>query len=231
MIEQFPNVVDLGFTAEMEEDLDEIAAGERPWQPTVRELYNPLNEALLTAEQAPKVVQETGELCPECERPLIRRFGRYGPFFACSGFPECRYTRPDSDVEPEASDEKCEVCGSGMVVKRGRFGPFLACTRYPECKGTKPLLQKTGVPCPLDGGEIVERQTRNKRRFYGCSNYPTCQFTSWQRPLPQVCPRCNGMIVAERGRSARCTNCEWKGPASSAKERPATPAAASVGAG
>jgi DNA topoisomerase-1 len=218
--EQFPNVVDLGFTAEMEEELDEIASGSRPWQPTVRELYNPLQEALKEAEDAPKVLQETGEHCPECERPLVRRFGRFGPFLACTGFPDCRYTRPDGDQqEPEATDEKCDVCGSAMVIKRGRFGSFYACTRYPECKGTKPLLQKTGVPCPLDGGEIVERMTRAKRKFYGCSNYPKCEFTSWQRPLQQVCPQCGGMLVGERGRRAKCTNCDWKGPLSQAKER------------
>ena len=88
-----------------------------------------------------------------------------------------------------------------MVIKRGRFGPFIACVRYPECKGTKPLLAKTGIQCPKDDGEIVERQTRQRRRFYGCSNYPKCDFTSWQRPLPEVCPQCAGMIVAERGPS------------------------------
>ena len=226
LVDQFPNVVDLNFTAEMEENLDEIASGLRPWQPTIRELYNPLNEALQSAEHAPVVVQETGEICPECERPLIRRFGRYGPFFACSGFPECRYTRPDGDAEPEASDEKCDVCGSAMVVKRGRFGTFIACTRYPDCKGTKPLLLKTGVPCPKDGGELVERTTRRGPRFYGCSNYPSCDFTSWQRPLAQVCPQCGGLIVAERGQRVRCTNCEWKGPASAARERGDAPARA-----
>jgi DNA topoisomerase-1 len=220
MAEQFPNVVDLRFTADMEEELDEIASGMRMWQPTVRELYNPLNEALRTAEQAPKVVQETGELCPECERPLIRRFGRYGPFFACTGFPECRYTRQDGEAEQEQTDETCEVCAAPMVVKRGRFGAFLACSRYPDCKSTKPLLQKTGVPCPKCGGEIVERQTKKRRRFYGCSRYPECDYTSWQRPMTQVCPDCNGLIVAERGRRARCTSCEWSGPASAAKERP-----------
>jgi DNA topoisomerase-1 len=228
LIEQFPNVVDLGFTAEMEEDLDEIASGLRPWQPTVRELYNPLNEALANAAEAPAVVQETGELCPECGRPLIRRFGRFGPFFACSGFPECRYTRPDGDAEPEPTDETCDVCGSAMVVKRGRFGAFLACTRYPECKGTKPLLLKTGVPCPLDGGEIVERRTRKGRRFYGCSNYPQCEYTSWQRPLQQVCPQCGSIIVADRGRRAHCTVCDWKGPASAAVERSESATAAAV---
>ena len=216
--EQFPNVVDLRFTAEMEEDLDEIASGARLWQPTVRELYNPLKDALEGAELAPKVEEEIGELCPECERPLIRKFGRFGAFVACKGFPECRYTRQDGDsAEPEVSDETCDVCSSSMVVKRGRFGPFLACTRYPECKGTKPLLQKTGVICPLDGGEVVERMTRSKRKFYGCNNYPACDFTSWQRPLPGLCPSCRGLIVPNRNR-ARCTICGWQGAPAEALE-------------
>ncbi|HEU0075176.1 MAG TPA: type I DNA topoisomerase [Dehalococcoidia bacterium] len=220
MSEQFPNVVDLGYTAGMEEELDEIASGSRLWQPTVRELYNPLSEALIEAENAPKVVQETGELCPECERPLIRRFGRFGPFFACSGFPECRYTRQDGEpAEPEPTNETCDICASPMVTKRGRFGAFYACTKYPDCKGTKPILQKTGVLCPIDGGEIVERVTRKKRTFFGCANYPKCEFTSWSRPLPQVCPQCKGLIVADRGQNAKCTNCDWKGPVAEALER------------
>jgi DNA topoisomerase-1 len=230
LIEQFPNIVDLRFTAELEQDLDEIASGSRPWQPTVRELYNPLNEALVAAAQAPVVVQETGEHCPECGKPLIRRFGRYGPFFACTGFPECRFTRPDREEEQAGTEERCDICGAAMVVKRGRYGTFLACSRYPECKGSKPLLQKTGIPCPLDGGEIVERQTKKRRRFYGCSNYPRCQFTSWQRPLPQACPKCGSLIVAERGRRARCTACDWKGAASAGRQANETAkAAAGVG--
>ncbi len=220
LTEQFPNFVDLKFTAELEEELDEIASGVRPWRPVVREFYNPLTEAIQSAENAPVVSQETGELCPDSGHPLIRRFGRFGPFLACTGFPECRYTRPDKDEElAQESDEKCDVCGSAMSVKRGRFGPFLACTKYPECKGTKPLLMKTGIPCPLDAGEIVERSTKKGRKFYGCANYPKCDFTSWQRPLPTVCPNCGGLAVAERGRSARCTVCEWKGPSSGTVER------------
>ncbi len=231
MSEQFPNVIDLGFTAGMEEELDEIATGARPWQPTVRELYNPLSEALELAEKAPKVVQETGELCPECERPLIRRFGRFGPFFACSGFPECRYTRQDGEpAEPEPNNEKCDICGSAMVTKRGRFGAFNACTKYPDCKGTKPILQKVGVPCPVDGGEIVERVTRKKRTFFGCANYPNCDFTTWSRPLPQMCPQCKGLIVADRGRNAKCTKCDWKGPVAEALERDASPPRSPAGA-
>ena len=121
--------------------------------------------------------------------------------------------------EQEKTDEKCPTCAADMVVKRGRFGPFLACSKYPECKTTKPLLLKTGIPCPLDGGEIVQRQTKKKRTFYGCANYPQCEFTSWQRPMAEACPECNGMIVAERGRTAKCAACGWKGPSSQAVPR------------
>jgi DNA topoisomerase-1 len=184
----------------------------------VREFYNPLEKALEGADEAPKAQVEIGELCPECERPLIRKFGRFGQFIACSGFPECRYTRQDGEsAEPQTTDETCDTCGSAMVVKRGRFGAFLACTRYPECKGTKPLLQKTGVLCPKDGGEIVERMTRQKRKFFGCANYPACDFTSWQKPLPGLCPVDNGLLVANRNR-ARCTICGWQGAPSEALE-------------
>jgi len=220
LTEQFPDYVDLKFTAELEDELDEIAGGVRPWRPVVREFYNPLEERLKEAESAPVVSQETGETCPESGHPLIRRFGRFGPFLACTGYPDCRYTRPDKEEEQaQETDEKCDVCGSSMVAKRGRFGPFLACTRYPECKGTKPLLMKMGIPCPVDGGEIVERQTKKGRKFYGCSNYPKCDFTSWQRPLPTVCPNCGGLAVAERGRRARCTVCDWKGATTATAER------------
>ncbi|HXH21611.1 MAG TPA: type I DNA topoisomerase [Dehalococcoidia bacterium] len=233
LTDQFPDYVDIKFTAELEEELDEIAGGVRTWRPVVREFYNPLERRLREAESAPIVAQETGEVCPESGHPLIRRFGRYGPFLACTGYPDCRYTRPDKeDEQATETDEQCDVCGSPMVAKRGRFGPFLACSRYPECKGTKPLLVKTGIPCPLDGGEIVERQSKKGRRFYGCSNYPKCDYTSWQRPLPTVCPDCGGLAVAERGRRARCTVCNWKGPQADTVERgKARPRAAPAGVG
>jgi DNA topoisomerase-1 len=184
----------------------------------VREFYNPLKASLDVAGEAEKIVQETGEHCPECERPLVYKFGRFGKFIACSGFPECRYTRQEGEPEvPQATDEKCDLCGSAMVVKRGRFGAFFACTAYPECKGTKPMLQKTGILCPIDGGEIVERMTRAKRRFFGCANYPSCDFSSWQKPLPGLCPVDRGLLVTNRNR-ARCTLCGWQGAPEEALE-------------
>jgi DNA topoisomerase-1 len=184
----------------------------------VREFYNPLAAALGVAGEAEKIVQETGQHCPECERPLIYKFGRFGKFIACSGFPECRYTKQEGEPDvPEKTDEKCDVCGSEMVIKRGRFGAFYACTKYPECKGTKPMLLKTGILCPIDGGEIVERMTRQKRRFYGCANYPNCDFTTWQKPLPGLCPVDRGLLTSFRNQ-ARCATCGWQGAPEEALE-------------
>ncbi|MDZ4278618.1 MAG: topoisomerase DNA-binding C4 zinc finger domain-containing protein, partial [Dehalococcoidia bacterium] len=217
LVEYFPKVFDVGFTAEMEEELDEVARGESPWEPVVRQFYEPLEAALETAQSAPRVEEITSETCEKCGRPMVKRWGRYGQFLACSGFPECRSTRPLEGEGEAQTDEKCDECGAPMVVKGGRYGQFLACSRYPECKGTKAVLNKVGVACPKCAGDIVERRTRKRRVFYGCSKYPECDFTSWSRPLAEPCPQCGGLIVAAgRGRahgqtSARCTQCDWRG--------------------
>ncbi len=213
LVEHFPDFVDMGFTAEMEEELDEIASGERPWQPMVQEFYSPLEEALTRAAAAPKQEEATDERCSECGRPMVIRWGRRGQFLACSGFPECRGTRSlDGEEEaPEATDETCQECEAPMVVRSGRFGRFLACSRYPECKGRRPLTAKTGVTCPRCGGEIVERRSKRKRLFFGCSNYPKCEFTAWSRPLSQPCTRCGGLLTAEREGKAKCSACDWRG--------------------
>ncbi len=231
LVQQFPSVVDVGFTAEMEEDLDHIARGERAWQPVVEEFYRPLEEALARAAKAPKVVQETGEACEKCAKPMVLRWGRFGRFLACTGFPECRNTRPVEEEAQEAmpeTTETCPECGAPMAVRRGRFGMFLACTRYPECKGTKRLERKVGVSCPRCGqGDVVQRQTRRGRRrtFYGCSRFPECDFTSWSRPLAEPCPNCGArtLVAAARGR-ARCASCEWQGEAPAERELAEAPA-------
>ncbi|HWQ28545.1 MAG TPA: type I DNA topoisomerase, partial [Dehalococcoidia bacterium] len=231
LVQQFPSIVDVGFTAEMEEDLDQIARGERPWQPVVEEFYRPLEEALERASKAPKVVEETGEVCEKCGRPMVLRWGRFGRFLACTGFPECRNTRPVEGEEREAlpeTTETCPECGAPMAVRRGRFGMFLACTRYPECKGRKRIENKVGVTCPRCGqGEIVQRQTRRGRRrtFYGCSRYPECDFTSWSKPLAEACPKCGArtLVAAARGK-ARCTSCEWQGAVAAERELAEAPA-------
>jgi DNA topoisomerase-1 len=211
LVNYFPDIVDLGFTAEMEEELDEIAGGERAWQPVVQGFYQPLLAALSEAAKAPVVEEPTDEVCDKCDRPMVLRWGRYGRFLACSGFPECQSTRP---VEAPATDEVCELCDAPMVVKGGRYGTFLACSRYPECKGRRPLLNKIGVACPDCGGDLVERSTRRRRVFYGCAKYPHCRFTSWARPLPGHCPQCGGLLVASGRGRARCRQCSWRGSAS-----------------
>ena len=210
LVERFPDIVDVNFTAAMEEDLDEIARGEKAWQPVVQEMYQPLEAALAEAARAPRVEEPTDETCQLCGRPMVVRWGRSGRFLTCSGFPECKGARP---LPSDLTDERCGQCDAPMVVRRGRYGPFLACSRYPECRGTRRIQVRVGVACPNCGADIVERRTRKGRTFYGCSGYPRCRFTAWSRPLPRPCPQCGGLVVAGRGNSARCTNCAWKGPA------------------
>jgi DNA topoisomerase-1 len=100
------------------------------------------------------------------------------------------------------------VCGSDLVIRYGRFGKFISCSTFPACRHTEPWLEKIGVKCPEDGGEIVERKTRKGRVFFGCANYPTCQFTSWKRPIAAPCPNCGGMLVISNKREVQCLNCE-----------------------
>jgi DNA topoisomerase-1 len=217
----FPDIVDVNFTAEMEEELDEIARGERPWQPVVEHFYAPLMKALAVASEAPAVHQETSEVCDQCGQPMIIRWGRRGRFLACSGYPQCRNTRPvEGDGEPlPAVEETCPECGSPMVAKLSRYGPFLSCSRYPQCQGTRPLLVKTGARCPLCGGDIVEKRSRRGRVFYGCANYPSCKFATWTRPLSTPCPQCGGLLLAAGEGRGRCSQCRWQGQ--SPQEAPA----------
>jgi DNA topoisomerase-1 len=212
LVNLFPDVVNLGFTAAMEEELDDIARGEKTWQPVVERFYLPLEEALAQAAQAPRVEEPSDERCEVCGRPMVIRWGRFGRFLACSGFPECRSARPlPGDEQSEATDERCDLCGAPMVVRGGRYGRFLACSRYPECKGTRPLRAKVGVVCPRCRGDLVTRRTRRGRTFYGCSNYPRCRFVTWSRPLSEPCPNCGDLLVSAGRELARCLSCSWRG--------------------
>ncbi len=215
LVEHFPDFVDVDFTAGMEDELDDVADGKLLWQPVVQKFYEPLEKALAIAgEAAPKQVEATDEKCTECERPMVIRWGRRGRFLACTGFPECKGTRPlegEEQEAPQETDEKCPQCGSNMVIRSGRFGKFMACSQYPQCKATKPI--GTGVKCPKDGGDIAERRSRKGKVFYSCGNYPNCEFVLWNRPLPQPCPSCAGLITAERNGKAKCTACDWRGEA------------------
>ena len=172
LIEHFPEVLDVGFTAHMEEDLDRIAAGDLNWVGVMREFYTPFAEQVRLAEERIPMLnmgpEPIGRECPECGKELVIRWGRYGKFISCSGFPDCRHTEA--------------------------------------------WLEKIGVQCPKDGGEIVSRKTRKGRVFYGCANYPNCDFTSWKLPLPKPCPECGGMLVVADKQNAQCMQCEERFP-------------------
>ncbi len=207
----FPNIVDYGFTANMEESLDRIANGEEEWVPVLRKFYEPFiaeverkDEKLNKADFT--LLEVTEEKCPECGKVLNVKLGKYGRFLSCSGFPECKYARPLAGVggggsavvsggangDPNAFviDEtqlgKCPDCKDGdLNLREGRYGKFVACGNYPKCKFTKPYLEKVGMKCPKcgEGEAVIKRGGRFKRIFYGCSRYPDCDFVTNKDPM------------------------------------------------
>jgi DNA topoisomerase-1 len=217
LIQQFPDIFNVGFTARMEEELDQIESGEKNKKQVLEDFYNPFQEAMDRAMSKKEEIKEslqTGieEKCPKCGKDLISKWGRNGRFVACSGYPDCKYTQPLDEPGVE-TDEMCEKCGARMVVKTGRFGRFLACSNYPECKFTKPL--STGVDCPQEGcpGHLVERRSRRGKVFYGCSNYPSCKFAIWYKPVSKTCARCGNPYMEERATKAKgafyqCPQCK-----------------------
>jgi len=187
LVKHFPQILDLKFTAQMEDELDDILTHKLEWTVALQHFYVPFAQALAEAEvKMEKVKKEimTEEKCPNCGRPLVIRQGRYGDFIACSGYPKCKFTKPLPGSEPQGvmEQEKCEKCGKPLVIKHSRYGDFLACSGYPECKNIKPIVKKIGVKCPKDGGELVERRTKRGKIFYSCINYPKCDFATWQKP-------------------------------------------------
>jgi DNA topoisomerase-1 len=165
---------------------------------------------------------EIEETCENCGKPMVVKRGRFGQFLACTGYPECKTTRKIITTKQgmtaakpdQVLDEKCPRCGSNLVLKHGRFGEFTACTGYPACKYVKQKL--TGVACPKDGGDVVEKKSRRGKVFYGCANYPDCDFTLWKKPVPEKCPDCGAPFLVERitkrhGRQLICNNeeCEY----------------------
>ena len=196
LVEHFPNIVDYGFTAEMEQNLDEIALGEKEWVSVIRNFYEPFEKELIEKEEVlnKKDVTNLGysdEKCPECGKPLVFKLGRYGKFLSCSGYPECKYAKPISDSngseeEKDVDYGKCPNCEDGVfVLKQGRFGKFLACSNYPKCKTTKNYMDKIGIKCPKCGeGDVVIKKAKG-RVFYGCSRYPECNWSSWKNPMPK----------------------------------------------
>jgi DNA topoisomerase I len=263
----FDDILDVEYTARMEDRLDDIEKGKADYEETLSTFYKSFVKDLKRAEKEMpnfKEGQPTGETCDKCgEGEMVEKAGKFGIFLACSRYPDCDNTR---ELEPaEAStdelDETCENCGRPMVAKRGRFGMFLACTGYPECKTTRKIIatkqgvtaakpdqildekcpncgrnlvikqgrfgeftactgypeckyvkqKSTGVVCPKDGGDVVERKSRRGKVFYGCANYPKCDFTLWNKPVLEPCPKCGWPFLTEKitkrhGRQLLCAN-------------------------
>jgi DNA topoisomerase-1 len=258
MVPYFEDILGVTYTARMEEQLDEIEQGKADYKSTLGSFYEKFSVDIERADREMDDLKKgmpTGEKCDKCGGEMLKKVGKFGPFLACSAYPECTNTR---ELEPpegagangaEVPVEECENCGRPMVMKRGRFGQFLACSGYPECKTTRKLIatrqggltaakpdevltepcpqcgsnlvrkqgrfgefvacsnyptckyvqqKTTGVKCPTDGGEIVERRSKRGKVFFGCSNYPGCDFTLWNRPIAEACPKCGAPFLVEK---------------------------------
>jgi DNA topoisomerase-1 len=217
LVVNFPDILNIEFTAQMEENLDRVEEGDKGWVDTLNEFYRPFQKDLEMAKTSMRDIKRemipTEAVCERCGSKMVKRWGKRGVFLACSSYPKCRYTREvegNGEVREE-TDARCDECGSPMVVKNGKFGRFLACTNYPACKFTK--AWETGVRCPQEGcgGMIVERRSRKGRTFYSCSNYPTCSYALWDKPIPEKCPLCDSPFLVEKpGKNGTTIKCPRK---------------------
>lgn len=241
LVKYFPDIMDVSFTAGMEDKLDDIEKGGQDWHKIIADFYPPFAEKLAFA--ATDGDEITDIVCEKCGAPMIRKNGRYGKFLACSNYPECSNIKSEKE---EVSDVKCDKCGAMMVYKTGKYGRFLACPNYPECtnvkpideetttekcekcggdmvvkkgrfgkylqctvcKATKSLTEKAGV-CPQCGNPTQKMTSKSGKIFYGCSNYPACNFMSWDMPTGEHCPKCGSYIVLTKdGKTRKCSNKE-----------------------
>jgi DNA topoisomerase-1 len=260
LVESFPRILDPGFTAQMETRLDEIEEGTADWLEAMHQFYGAFAKWLEHAKKKMKNVkameEPTDQVCEKCGRAMVIKWGRFGKFLACSGYPECKSTKelpgngngaPEADgngngetvgegqacencgkpmvlkrgrfgpflacsgypecrtvvkvakaaaAPPEPTDQICEQCGAPMVIRTGRFGRFYSCSTYPKCKNVKPI--PIGVKCPKCGADLSARRTQRGRTFYGCTAYPQCDFTTWNRPVPEACPVCGAPFLVEK---------------------------------
>ena len=224
MVRLFPDTFDVGFTAQMETELDKVEEGDLGWQQVLGDFWTPFSKAL-GAVDLQQLIRETHDLsklhldkCPNCGSELVVKSGRFGPFIACTRYPECRFTKPlrRDKVPDRPTNEICRECGAPMVIKTGRYGEFLACTRYPACKHTRPV--PLGIKCPKCGeGDLAERRTRKGRSFFGCLRYPECDYSVWNRPVAVPCPNCGFVGMEQRqtkamGAYRKCLKCAHEVP-------------------
>jgi DNA topoisomerase-1 len=228
LVAHFNQLMDVDFTAHMEEDLDKVAEGDRDWVALLKDFARDFNPTLEKATQemaAIKAGLETDLPCPKCKSPLVIKFGKNGPFLACSAYPACGFTSNYSrdekgkiHIEQDQDAGKkmgtCPQCGGDLVLKKARTGSrFIACSNYPECRYTQSL--STGVPCPREGcdGELVEKSSRRGKVFYACNRYPQCDYAVWDWPVAEPCPDCGSKILVRKTTKTRGTHlaCPEKG--------------------
>jgi DNA topoisomerase-1 len=214
--------MDPGFTAQMEEELDEVGAGKLKRVALLKKFYKRFSKQLAASKKKPAWKPdpiETDEACEECGSPLLKRWSKNGWFLGCTAYPKCKFTRDAGDeggARSRETDITCDKCGKPMVIKTGRYGEFLSCSGYPKCKNARPI--PLGVPCPECGGDLIEIRPRKRggRTFYGCSNYQAeqkCEFKLWSRPIPIPCPQCGAPFMTQtKGRKPMqvCANKECK---------------------
>jgi DNA topoisomerase I len=213
LVDNFPEILDIDFTASMENELDEIENGKAKWVAVLKAFYKTFKKTLDKAQIDMKDIKSEVEVkleetCEKCGEKLTVKWGKHGKFIACSNYPTCKNTKPMGQDEKgnivvkaeETIEEKCETCGSELQIKYSRFGKFLACSKYPECKFTKSINKEIGLVCPLPDcdGQVIERRSRRGRMFFGCSKYPKCTFVSWDKPVMEKCPKCEGPYLVHK---------------------------------
>ena len=220
LVESFPDLLDVEFTAKMEEDLDRVEAAEADATAILSRFYEHFKEKIDAAATDMLSVKgvgfSTGLACPQCSKALHIKVGKNGHFLACSGYPDCTYSsdytrdekgmiQPVGVAETEVTDKVCEKCGKAMVVKQGKFGRFLACSGYPDCKNAQSLNANgngadTGITCPQEAcdGHLLEKKSRRGKIFYGCSRFPACTFANWDKPVALQCPKCGAGMLIEK---------------------------------
>jgi DNA topoisomerase-1 len=235
LVQSFPEVFDVEFTAKMEDNLDRVEASEVNSLEILARFYDAFKNALETASKdmlsLKAVGMPTDLVCPNCNSILTIRVGKNGHFLGCSNYPECTYTRnytrdekgiiqPIEPSSDESSDRVCEKCGKPMLIKQGKYGTFYACSGYPDCKNTHSVVsdnggQSTGVTCPEKdcGGTLVQRKSKRGKVFYGCSNFPDCTFAVWDKPVAKECPKCGAGFLLEKTtkKQGALVSCHTKG--------------------
>ncbi len=221
LVSGMPEIFNVEFTGKMEEELDEVESNKKDWQEVMEEFYEPFEKSLTKLEEKRREIkeslqEETNETCDKCGSKLVIKWSRNGRFYACSAFPDCKFTKPLFDPEELPVKKKtCPKCGADMNLKEGRYGKFWACSKYPDCKSTLPY--DIGIDCPEEDcdGKIVEKRTRKGKTFYGCSNYPECKYATWNKPLEVACPKCEFPFLEQKetqrmGTQIICSNCKSK---------------------